>query len=64
MLLIGTFIARSMYRNFEWITEERLFKSALNVCPHNAKVHYNIAKVFNIFNFCSRQLEDCIVGCC
>jgi Tfp pilus assembly protein PilF len=25
--------------------EERLFASALDVCPLNAKVHYNIAKI-------------------
>lgn len=27
------------------MTEKRLFSSALDVCPLNAKVHYNIAKV-------------------
>lgn len=32
-------------RNFEWLKEETLFSSALEVCPLNAKVHYNIAKV-------------------
>ncbi|CAG9768829.1 unnamed protein product [Ceutorhynchus assimilis] len=45
ILLITTFIVRSIYRNCDWISEERLYKSALNVCPLNAKVHYNIAKV-------------------
>lgn len=45
ILLIATFIVRSMYRNYEWVNEDRLFKSALHVCPLNAKVHYNIAKV-------------------
>lgn len=44
ILLIATFIVRSMYRNYEWVNEDRLFKSALHVCPLNAKVHYNIAK--------------------
>lgn len=45
IILIVTFVARSIYRNYEWINEERLFTSALHVCPLNAKVHYNIAKV-------------------
>ncbi|KAL1513175.1 hypothetical protein ABEB36_002620 [Hypothenemus hampei] len=45
VLLIATFILRSIHRNYEWLNEERLFKSALHVCPLNAKVHYNIAKV-------------------
>ena len=31
-------------RGFQWQLEETLFRSALNVCPLNAKVHYNIAK--------------------
>lgn len=29
----------------DWLTEEKLFSSALQVCPLNAKVHYNVAKV-------------------
>ncbi|XP_050302270.1 protein O-mannosyl-transferase TMTC4-like [Anthonomus grandis grandis] len=45
IILISTFITRSIYRNYEWVTEDRLFKSALKVCPLNAKVHYNIAKI-------------------
>lgn len=36
---------RSILRNVDWLNEERLFVSALEVCPLNAKVHYNIAKV-------------------
>lgn len=28
-----------------WLTEEKLFTSALDVCPLNAKVHYNVAKI-------------------
>ena len=39
------FLARTVQRNFDWLTEEKLFMSALHVCPLNAKVHYNIAKV-------------------
>lgn len=35
---------RSVQRNFEWLSQESLFSSALKVCPLNAKVHYNVAK--------------------
>ncbi|KAE8745748.1 hypothetical protein FOCC_FOCC007544 [Frankliniella occidentalis] len=38
------FSARSIYRSNEWLQEYTLFKSALAVCPLNAKVHYNVAK--------------------
>uniref|UniRef100_A0AAR5NY72 dolichyl-phosphate-mannose--protein mannosyltransferase n=3 Tax=Dendroctonus ponderosae TaxID=77166 RepID=A0AAR5NY72_DENPD len=47
ILLLVTFVARSIQRNYEWINEVRLFKSALEVCPLNAKVHYNIGKVLS-----------------
>lgn len=39
------FTIRSIHRNSQWIKEEKLFTSALDVCPLNAKVHYNIAKI-------------------
>lgn len=29
----------------DWATEENLFNSALEICPLNAKVHYNVGKV-------------------
>jgi len=32
-------------RSADWNTELRLYTSALNVCPLNAKVHYNVAKI-------------------
>ena len=43
-VLISLFFARSWTRSVEWKTETSLFRSALHVCPLNAKVHYNIAK--------------------
>ena len=43
-VLISLFLARSWTRSVEWKTETSLFRSALHVCPLNAKVHYNIAK--------------------
>ncbi|XP_060516972.1 protein O-mannosyl-transferase TMTC4 [Cylas formicarius] len=45
ILLCFTFAIRTIQRNSEWLSEDRLFKSALAVCPNNAKVHYNMAKV-------------------
>lgn len=39
------FALRSIQRNIDWLTEEKLFNSALEVCPMNAKVHYNVAKI-------------------
>ncbi|KAF5920381.1 hypothetical protein HPG69_009631, partial [Diceros bicornis minor] len=35
---------RCVTRSCEWRSEERLFRSALSVCPLNAKVHYNVGK--------------------
>ncbi|CAG9863206.1 unnamed protein product [Phyllotreta striolata] len=43
--LILVFVMRTFLRNMNWLSEERLFFSALDVCPLNAKVHYNIAKI-------------------
>jgi len=36
---------RTRQRATDWLNEEQLFKSALQVCPDNAKVHYNIARL-------------------
>ncbi|XP_015120113.1 protein O-mannosyl-transferase TMTC4 [Diachasma alloeum] len=43
-ILITTWFARSWSRSAEWRTELSLFRSALHVCPLNAKAHYNVAK--------------------
>lgn len=43
-ILIILLFARSWIRSNQWRNEELLFQSALNVCPLNGKVHYNIAK--------------------
>lgn len=42
--LLAVFFTRSWVRSGQWKTERTLFQSALNVCPLNAKVHYNVAK--------------------
>ncbi|KAG8517028.1 Protein O-mannosyl-transferase TMTC4 [Galemys pyrenaicus] len=42
LLLIN--VLRCLVRSGEWRSEEQLFRSALSVCPLNAKVHYNVGK--------------------
>ncbi|XP_067616656.1 protein O-mannosyl-transferase Tmtc4 [Eurosta solidaginis] len=45
MLLFACLLLRTRERATDWLSEERLFSSALKVCPKNAKVHYNIARL-------------------
>ncbi|CAK1599885.1 unnamed protein product [Parnassius mnemosyne] len=45
ILLIIIYSLRSWQRAFDWQTEYNLFISGLAVCPLNAKVRYNVAKV-------------------
>ncbi|KAH8306321.1 hypothetical protein KR018_007516, partial [Drosophila ironensis] len=45
MLLFGVMMLRTRQRASDWLNEEQLFQSALQVCPDNAKVHYNIARL-------------------
>ncbi|KAJ6660908.1 hypothetical protein lerEdw1_017065 [Lerista edwardsae] len=42
LLLINVW--RCIIRSNQWRSEEQLFRSALSVCPLNAKVHYNVGK--------------------
>uniref|UniRef100_A0A670YMP9 dolichyl-phosphate-mannose--protein mannosyltransferase n=1 Tax=Pseudonaja textilis TaxID=8673 RepID=A0A670YMP9_PSETE len=42
LLLIN--VSRCIVRSNQWRSEEQLFRSALSVCPLNAKVHYNVGK--------------------
>ncbi|XP_076059798.1 protein O-mannosyl-transferase TMTC4-like isoform X2 [Oratosquilla oratoria] len=44
-LLVAVFILRCQQRSQDWLTEKQLFRSGLDVCPLNAKVHYNMGKV-------------------
>ncbi|XP_052784495.1 protein O-mannosyl-transferase TMTC4-like [Mya arenaria] len=44
-VLYGVFMARSVQRSAQWKHEMDLFTSGAHVCPRNAKVHYNIAKL-------------------
>ncbi|XP_052737312.1 protein O-mannosyl-transferase TMTC4 isoform X2 [Bicyclus anynana] len=43
--LILIYGMKSWQRAHDWQNEYKLFTNALSVCPLNAKVHYNIAKV-------------------
>ncbi|KAG7467091.1 hypothetical protein MATL_G00149650 [Megalops atlanticus] len=42
--LLCVYVARCALRSHQWRSEQRLFTSALSVCPLNAKVHYNVGK--------------------
>ncbi|XP_077294886.1 transmembrane O-mannosyltransferase targeting cadherins 4 [Arctopsyche grandis] len=44
ILFVCIMILRTMQRNRDWLTEKTLYLSGVDVCPLNAKVHYNIAK--------------------
>ncbi|XP_073205017.1 protein O-mannosyl-transferase TMTC4 isoform X5 [Lepidochelys kempii] len=37
-------VLHCVIRSNQWRSEEQLFRSALSVCPLNAKVHYNVGK--------------------
>lgn len=36
---------RSNERSIDWQTNLKLFKSAIRVCPNNAKIYYNLAQI-------------------
>ena len=40
-LLLAGYAARTLLRNQDWLDDERLFLSALRVCPDSAKVQQN-----------------------
>ncbi|CAL8471954.1 g11496 [Coccomyxa elongata] len=44
-LLLGGYMWRTIDRNWDWEDEERLFRSALQVCPNGAKNHLNMGIV-------------------
>ena len=43
-LMLVSFVSKTYIRGLQWRNEIDLFQSGLQVCPNNAKVHYNIAK--------------------
>jgi tetratricopeptide (TPR) repeat protein len=46
IFIVLVFYIRSIHRSFEWMSQESLFKSGLDVCPKNAKVHYNLGTMY------------------
>ncbi|RVE50574.1 hypothetical protein evm_004801 [Chilo suppressalis] len=50
VFLISIYGWRSWQRSHDWQNEYRLFASGMSVCPLNAKVHYNVAKVSDALN--------------
>ncbi|BDA47605.1 probable protein O-mannosyl-transferase TMTC4 [Coccomyxa sp. Obi] len=44
-VLLGGYMWRTIDRNWDWEDEERLFRSALQVCPNGAKNHLNMGIV-------------------
>lgn len=48
MIVIGLFVSRSIHRTAHWSNEEKLFTSAVDVCPNNAKVHVIYTLLHNI----------------
>lgn len=55
--------ARSMKRSKEWLNENSLYFSGIEVCPLNAKVHYNVAKNagdFDDFSLAEKEYKEAI----
>lgn len=44
-VVLAVLALRCRWRAEEWKDESLLYRTALRVCPRNAKVHYNIAKL-------------------
>ncbi|XP_034116799.1 protein O-mannosyl-transferase TMTC4 [Drosophila albomicans] len=57
MLLFAVLMLRTRQRAADWLNEEQLFSSALQVCPNNAKVHYNIARLATDMGNSSRAFQ-------
>jgi hypothetical protein len=38
-------VFKSLHRSSQWKNEESLYRSGLKICPKNAKIYYNIAKL-------------------
>ncbi|ODN01012.1 Transmembrane and TPR repeat-containing protein 4 [Orchesella cincta] len=46
IFLIIIFYIRSCQRSMDWMNQGTLFRSGLQVCPNNAKVHYNLGTMY------------------
>lgn len=45
MMLLLLFMLRSNERAIDWQNNLQLFKSAVRVCPNNAKIYYNLGQI-------------------
>jgi len=45
LFLLAMFGAKTWIRSIDWQNEHRLYTSGLRVCPDNAKIYYNLAKL-------------------
>lgn len=45
VLLLLLFMMRSNERSIDWQNNLQLFKSAVRVCPNNAKIYYNLGQI-------------------
>lgn len=43
VVILSIYISLTLKRNLDWENEERLFESALEVCPDSGKVNFNMA---------------------
>ncbi|VDD93315.1 unnamed protein product [Enterobius vermicularis] len=46
MVVLALAVVKCMKRSSEWRTEFTLYSSGLEVCPNNAKIYYNLGKLF------------------
>lgn len=44
-MLLVIFMLRSNERSIDWQNNIALFTSAVRVCPHNAKIYYNLGQI-------------------
>uniref|UniRef100_A0A0N4Z4T6 dolichyl-phosphate-mannose--protein mannosyltransferase n=1 Tax=Parastrongyloides trichosuri TaxID=131310 RepID=A0A0N4Z4T6_PARTI len=45
--LILILLTKSIQRSGEWLSEEEIYKSSIMTCPRNAKLYYNLGKIYS-----------------
>lgn len=63
VLLLGAYAGRTLLRNQDWWDDERLFLSALRVCPDSAKVQQNNGVLQRRFRNWAAAMEHFRCGC-
>uniref|UniRef100_A0A0N5BE75 dolichyl-phosphate-mannose--protein mannosyltransferase n=1 Tax=Strongyloides papillosus TaxID=174720 RepID=A0A0N5BE75_STREA len=46
-VLILILLTKSVQRSYEWLSEENLYRSSVMTCPGNAKLYYNLGKIYS-----------------